>query len=185
MQIRAIDLRQIARTRRYHHYGCFVAGPGDGLGLGEGLGAGEPSGDGDGSGDPLGLGLGDGIGVGLGLCSGGVAGLSVGVAGTGVALASGSVAGVVLPVLARLLFRPADVAGAAISAGAGPACAGLATSAPTAAGIDRFERRLAIARPGENEQGWAGSTDDRVNLLPLRRPRSETICGVVELPSPI
>ena len=163
-----------------------MVGPGEGLG--DGLGAGDPSGDGDGAGEPLGVGLGLELGLGLGFCSGGIAGLSAGVTVTGVGFAAGTFAGVCDVVRALVflrLFFVVGVAGAVISAGVGPAAAGLATSVPTAAGIVLFVRRLAIVRPVEKEQGCAASTDVNVSRLPLLRPRSEITAGVVALPSPI
>ena len=71
-------------------------------------------------------------------------------------------------------------AGAVTSAGAGPASAGLETSAPVAAGIvcvERRVRRLAILEPVVNEHGWPPDTGDSVNLLPVLRPLSETVVG--------
>ena len=73
-------------------------------------------------------------------------------------------------------------AGAVTSVGAGPASAGLATSAPVAAGIagvDRRVRPLAIFEPVVNEHGGPPDTGDSVSLLPLLRPLSETIVGAV------
>jgi len=71
------------------------------------------------------------------------------------------------------------LAGPVTSAGAGPASAGLATSAPVAAGaaVERRVRLLAIFEPVVNEQGWPPATDDSVNLFPLLRPLSETMVG--------
>jgi len=80
-------------------------------------------------------------------------------------------------VVDRRLF---DRVGFAISAGAGPASAGLATSAPVAAGaasVERRDRLLAMLEPVLNEHGWPPDTGDRVNLFLCLRPRSETIVG--------
>ena len=73
-----------------------------------------------------------------------------------------------------------------VSAGVGPASAGLATSVPVGAVISVFLlRRLAVARPGVNEHGCAGSTDVSVKRFPDLRPLKETIVGVVVVASPI
>jgi hypothetical protein len=75
-----------------------------------------------------------------------------------------------------------DVDGPVTSEGAGPASAGLETSAPVAVGIVCVEcrvRRLAIFDAGVNEQAWPPETEDSVKRLPLFRPRSETIVGAV------
>jgi len=75
------------------------------------------------------------------------------------------------------------VFGAGISAGAGPASAGLDTSAPVAVGVvvrvGRRVRRLAIFDAGVNEQACPPGKDDSVNLFPDLRPLSETIVGGV------
>lgn len=79
-------------------------------------------------------------------------------------------------------------AGAATSAGDGPASAGLATSVPTATGIAGSARlllRLAIVRAGAKLQGCAASTDDSVNLSFALLPRKETIIGVALASLPI
>jgi hypothetical protein len=134
---------------------------GDGLGEGLGDGFGDASGDGFGVGLPLGdaLGVGFGLGVGVGLggiglgsCAGTV---SVGVTGTG----AGIVGVVVLFFERRVVLL--GFAGPVTSAGAGPASAGLETSAPAAAGIvcvERRVRRLAILEPVVNEHGWPPDT---------------------------
>ena len=71
------------------------------------------------------------------------------------------------------------LAGAVTSAGAGPASAGLATSAPVATGacVEGRVRLLAIFEPVVNEHGWPPATDDSVNLFRLLRPLSETMVG--------
>ena len=87
------------------------------------------------------------------------------------------------------VFLPLGVAGAITSAGAGPASAGLATSAPTAAaGAADSDFRvllLTVARPGVNEQGCAGSVGDNVSRSPALRPLIETTVGVAVVASPI
>jgi len=149
-------LHHVARNQRFgsrKSYGRF-AGLGEGVGVGLGDGLGVASGVGVAVGDPLGLGL----GIGIGLCVG--TGVSVGVGGgAGEVLGDGTVVGLALGVDLEVPFRvflPLGVAGAITSAGDGPASAGLATSAPTAAGAagsDFGVLLLLVARPGVNEQG--------------------------------
>jgi len=121
-----------------------------------------------------------------------VAGVSVGgVVGAGAGFDAGIVVllapGVDLEVTFRV-FRPLGVAGVITSAGAGPASAGFATSAPTAAAgaadSDFRDLLLLVARPGVNEQGCAGSTDDNVSRSADLRPLNDTIVGVA-VASPI
>ena len=127
-----------------------------GVGLGDGLGdgLGVASGVGLAVGDPLGLGL----GIGIGFCVGTEVSVGV-VVGAGEVLGVGTVVVLALGVDFEGAFRvflPLGVAGAITSAGAGPASAGLATSAPTAAGAagsDFGVLLLLVARPGVNEQG--------------------------------
>jgi hypothetical protein len=162
---------------------------GEGLGDGLGDGLGVASGVGVAVGEPLGLGL----GIGIGLCVG--TGVSVGVGGggggAGEVLGDGTVVVLALGVDLEVPFRvflPLGVAGAMTSAGDGPASAGLETSAPTAAGAagsDFGVLLLLVARPGVNEQGWAGSAGDNVSRSPDFRPRKETTVGVAVVASPI
>jgi hypothetical protein len=143
---------------------------------------GDASGDGVGAGLPPGDGLGDGLGLGVGVGLGGIGlGSCFGIVSAGVTVTGGVSAGaVVLVVERRPVFR-VGVAGLVMSAGAGPASAGLATSAPAAAGacVERRVRLLAMLEPVLNEHGWPPDTGDSVNLLPRLRPRSETIVGAV------
>ena len=159
---------------------------GEGLGDGLGDGLGVACGVGVAVGEPLGLGL----GIGIGLCVG--TGVSVGVGGgAGEVLGDGTVVVLALGVDLEVPFRvflPLGVAGAMTSAGDGPASAGLETSAPTAAGAagsDFGVLLLLVARPGVNEQGWAGSAGDNVSRSPDFRPRKETTVGVAVVASPI
>lgn len=111
----------------------------------------------------------------------------VGVVGFGVGIVVVLAPGVDLEVPFRV-FLPLGVAGAMTSAGAGPASAGLATSAPTAAGAADSDFRvllLLVARPGVNEHGWAESTDVNVSRSPDFRPLNETTVGVAVVASPI
>lgn len=152
------------------------AGLGDGLGDGFGDASGDGVGEGLLLGDPLGDGLGLGVGVGLG---GTGLGSCFGIVSAGVTVTGGVSAGAVVRVVERRLFLRVGVAGLVMSAGAGPASAGLATSAPVAAGscVERRVRLLAIFDPVAKEHGWAADTGDRVNRFPLLRPLSETIVG--------
>jgi len=154
------------------------AGLGDGLGDGFGDASGDGLGEGLALGDPLGVGFGLGVGLGLGLGGTGL-GSCFGTVSVGVTVTGGVSAGAVVRVVERRLFFRVGVVGFVMSAGAGPASAGLDTSAPVAAGacVERRVRLLAIFEPVVNEHGWPPATDDSVNLFPLLRPLSETMAG--------
>ena len=153
-----------------------------GAGLGDGLGDGfgDASGDGVGAGLPPGDGLGVGLGLGVGVGFGGTGlGSCFGIVSAGVTVTGGVSAGAVVRVVERRPVFRVGVAGLVMSAGAGPASAGLATSAPDAPGacIERRVCLLAIFEPVVNEHGWPPATDDSVNLFRLLRPLSETMVG--------
>jgi hypothetical protein len=166
-----------------------------GVGLGVGLGLGLGLGEGFGLSVGLGLAVGDGLSVGLGLAVGDGLSLGLGLGlglgrGRGVWVGTGSIAGLsgvvgLGAVAAGLVeddrdLRFFEVGGDVTSVGAGPTSAGLATSTPV--GCDSLTARplrLAV-RTGVKEQTCElPGTDERVNLSPTLRPRSETIVGVV------
>ena len=161
--------------------------PGVGLALGVGLSLGV--GLALGVGLSLGVGLGVGLGNGLSLGVGIGAGLSLGV-GLGAVVGLGTVVGftVVFTVegltFPRRVLPRAGVRGVVVSAGVGPASAGLVTSVPVAAGTGCGERvllrLLATVRDGMNEHVFVEpATGISVRRSPVLRARSETTRGAV------